>query len=162
MKATENHKLMALVRHPDFFVKSVIAYASDPLSVLSRLFPEGEKVIFYDGSIVESNISFEKLRMSHFDRISIVPSLQLTPKTQSFWKKASKAENRLINDSAMKKEVSRLLDLQTAHHENSTLYPKIVDKIFSILNNISNSPQTTQIEWTTEQKPNEQPLPTIW
>jgi hypothetical protein len=111
------NKMQVIVTSPNTITKKVRYLSSDPLSVLFKLFPFGNKTVFYQGEIINSSSSFEYYGISDLDRIAILNHDQMSFNTEEFWKKATKRDidNKAIweasQEPSLKREISRYQDL---------------------------------------------------
>jgi hypothetical protein len=128
--------------------------SSDPLSVLFKLLPFGNKTVFYQGEIINSSSSFENYRISDLDRIAILNHDQMPLNTEEFWENATKRDidNKAIwetsQESLLKRKISRHQDLcfrQIENHPRS--YQDLLKKFNFIIRESYTNDHPTCINW---------------
>jgi hypothetical protein len=134
------NKMQVIVTSPNTIAKKVRVLSSDPISVLFKLFPFGNKTVFYQGEIINTSSSFEYYGISDYDRIAVLNHDQMSLDTEEFWKKATKRDidNKTIWEASqepfLKREISRHQDLCFQKIENhSKNYQNLIQNFYSII-----------------------------
>lgn len=158
----EQKKIMVIVTFPNVNTKKIRICISYPISTLFQTLPIGNKTIFYQGKIIQSEMTFEDYGMTDYDRIAVFPSDQMNFKAEQFWRKATKndIENKsqilTLTNPLMKKDIAFKHDLYMSRIENnSTIYRNFI-RHFQILTTESyETNKTTDLNWEFKDSPNE-------
>jgi hypothetical protein len=178
MNKTENISLVSeykgnqisiYLTFPNMSTKKVKVNSSFPISVIFSILPNGNKIIFYQGEIIQSSSSFDKYRITDNDRIVIIPTQQVSFETEQFWIKATKhdievkSEISSLNDSKMKfvkyLQNDRVFFIM---ENNSRSYQRIIQNMKILSNKSNHADHNTTINWNKSEFPNETSLPNIW
>lgn len=112
----------------------ISVFASNPISSIFGIFPRGNKIVLYQGKIVQSSLTFENYEIQNNDHIVIQFEVQLEP--ERFWPK-SKRRFDIADECLMNQDISRLADFALCKIENNQKYYRHFIKNYFFLQNES-------------------------
>jgi hypothetical protein len=134
--------------------------ASNPISSLFHIFLEGQKIVLYQGEILQSSLSFENYEIKNNDRLVIQFDNQFKP--EIFW---GKPKNRFDegNESLYHQVISRLEDLAFLKIEkNEKFYCYFIKNNLFLQAESTYNRYHTCLNWEKIEIPNGNPLPILW
>jgi hypothetical protein len=152
------NKMQVIVTSPNSIARKVRVLSSDPISILFKFLPSGNKTVFYQGEIINSSSSFQNYGILDLDRIAILNHDQISFDTEEFWKKATKRDidNKGIwvtsQEPFLKREISRHQDLCFQKIENHyKSYQCFLKKFHFIINESHKNDHLTCTCWEKEE-----------
>jgi hypothetical protein len=138
----------------------VCVFASDSISTLFKLLPKGNKIVLYQGKIIQSSLSFQKCEIFDQERIHVLFEEQYSMKFHMICGKSilnkRKDSVEQESESLARKEFSRMMDMMLLKIENDEKIYRDVTLNFQILGNDSiTSPYYTCLNWKEHQNPND-------
>jgi hypothetical protein len=161
--------IVIFVCAPSYQGRKVSVIPTDPLYVLNPIFPGDKKVYFYNGDILNPNLSFTDYGISNGDRIVIVPIEQMNIQTEEFWRKATRnsANDKEgfsgIHDKQSKQLFARKNDLILFKAESrATSNRRLMKNLMFLIDDKSSTYSKTIIPSNSSTDVSTDPLPILW
>lgn len=165
----EQKRIIIYITFPNLVAKKLRVCIEYPISILFQIHPIGEKTFFYQGIIIRSDLTFQNYGITDNDRIAILPTDQMTLKTEQFWRKATKRdiENKYqmagFQNPLLKNDIAYHQDLKITRIENnSRCFRKLIRNYQFLTNETNESDNSTYLECEKKENPSESSLPKLW
>jgi hypothetical protein len=163
MKATFNERvklsLFVNFANADADMK-ISVLASNPISSLFHIFPNGKKIVLYHREILQSSLSFENYEIKNNDHLVVQFENQL--KSEKIWR-TPKSRFDATNEFLYHQEISRLEDFAFLKIEkNQKIYRRFIKNIFFLQNESKDNKYHACLNWKNIEIPNDKSLPILW
>jgi hypothetical protein len=169
---SQDDEILIFISFHTFSMKKILINRDKKISSIFNLFPKGEKIVFFQGQIINQDFCFSEYKFENNDRIVIVLKEHLDLNSQIYWTTMTKADeekkfriSKLKRDPIMNKLCARFQDLIAFQVENQRKsFMKIIQN-YEHLNksqSLFNKSETNFDFLQNCNEPNTETLPILW